>query len=272
MPEKPEVITVSKTLEHIIIGKTIKKVDVYWDNIIIGDIDKFKKDLVGERIESITTRGKWIVIFLTTKALICHLRMEGKFFFRDPSVPKEKHEHVIITFTDNTDMRFNDVRKFGKMTCLPKEEVYNLKPLSDLGLEYYDKSLTPSYLLEALRKKKVPIKTALLDQSIITGIGNIYDDEILFASHINPLRRADSISLDEADAIIKNTKKILDKAVTMGGTTIKSFTSAEGVHGLFQNELAVHGKKDGICPNCKEKLIVTKVGGRGTYFCPKCQK
>ena len=95
MPEKPEVITVSKTLEHIIIGKTIKKVDVYWDNIIIGNIDEFKKDLVGERIESITTRGKWIVIFLTTKALICHLRMEGKFFFRDTTVSKAKHEHVI---------------------------------------------------------------------------------------------------------------------------------------------------------------------------------
>ena len=88
--------------------------------------------------------------------------MEGKFFFRDPSVPKAKHEHVIITFTDNTDMRFNDVRKFGKMACLPKDEVYNLKPLSLLGLEYYDKSLTPNYLLDALKKKKVPIKPLYL--------------------------------------------------------------------------------------------------------------
>ena len=271
MPEKPEVITVSKTLEKIIIGKTIKKVDVYWDNIIIGDIDEFKKSLVGERIESITTRGKWIVIFLTTKALICHLRMEGKFFFRDPSVPKEKHEHVIITFTDNTDMRFNDVRKFGKMACLPKEEVYNLKPLSDLGLEYYDKSLTPSYLLEALRKKKVPIKTALLDQSIITGIGNIYDDEILFLSHISPLRKGDKITKKECDSIIFNTRKVLDEAIEMGGTTIKSFTSSEGVHGLFQNKLSIHGKI-GECTVCGRSIVKIKVGGRGTYYCPHCQK
>ena len=272
MPEKPEVITVSKKLEHIIIGKTIKKVDVYWDNIIIGDIDKFKKDLVGEIIESITTRGKWIVIFLTTKALICHLRMEGKFFFKDPNVPKAKHEHVIITFIDNTDMRFNDVRKFGKMACLPKDEVYNLKPLVDLGLEYYDKSLTPNYLLESLKKKKIPIKTALLDQTIITGIGNIYDNEILFASHINPLRKADTISLDEATAIIKNTKEILDKAVSMGGTTIKSFTSAEGVHGLFQNELLIHGKKNSKCPNCNSDINYIKISGRGTYYCQHCQR
>ena len=272
MPEKPEVITVSKTLEKIIVGKTIKDVDVYWDNIIIGNKNDFIKDLKGENIETITTRGKWIVIFLTTKALICHLRMEGKFFFRNPSIPKGKHDHVIITFTDNTDMRFNDVRKFGKMAVLPKHEVFKLKPLVDLGLEYNDKNLTPTYLVENLQKKKVPIKTALLDQSIITGIGNIYDDEILFASHIDPLRKANTISLEEAADIIKNTKIILDKAITMGGTTIKSFTSAEGVHGLFQNELSVHGKKDGLCPLCGEPLDVTKVVGRGTYYCPKCQK
>lgn len=272
MPEKPEVITVSKTLEKIIVGKTIKKIDVYHDNIIVGDIDKFKNNLVGEKIEYITTRGKWIVIFLTTKALIVHLRMEGKFFFRNPSISKSKHEHVIITFTDNTDMRFNDVRKFGKMACLDKRDVFKVEPLSSLGLEYNDKKLTKDYLCSMLSNKRIPIKTSLLDQSIITGIGNIYDDEILFASHINPLRKADSLTLEEADAIIKNTKIILDKAVTMGGTTIKSFTSAEGVHGLFQNELAVHGKKDGVCPNCGEMLVVTKVGGRGTYYCPKCQK
>lgn len=272
MPEKPEVITVSKTLEKIIIGKTIKKVDVYHDNIIVGDIDKFKKDLVGEKIESITTRGKWIVIFLTTKALIVHLRMEGKFFFRNPSISKSKHEHVIITFTDNTDMRFNDVRKFGKMACLDKKDVFKVEPLSSLGLEYNDKRLTKDYLCSMLSNKRIPIKTSLLDQSIITGIGNIYDDEILFLSHINPLRKSNTISLEEADAIIKNTNIVLDKAIKMGGTTIKSFTSAEGVHGLFQNELLVHGKKDDLCPVCSNKINVIKVGGRSTYFCPKCQK
>ena len=272
MPEKPEVITVSKTLEKIIIGKTIKKADVYHDNIIIGDVEKFKKDLVGEKIESITTRGKWIVIFLTTKALIVHLRMEGKFFFRNSSFFKSKHEHVIITFTDNTDMRFNDVRKFGKMACLPKKEVFNIEPLASLGLEYNDKNLTPNYLVSALKQKRIPIKTSLLDQSIITGIGNIYDDEILFLSHINPLRKSNTISLDEANAIIKNTSIILKKAIKMGGTTIKSFTSAEGVHGLFQNELLVHGKKDGLCPICNSKISVIKIGGRSTYFCPNCQK
>lgn len=272
MPEKPEVITVSKAIEKIIVGKEIKDVKVYWPNIIIGDVAEFINSLKNERIESVTTRGKWIVIFLTTKALIVHLRMEGKFFFRNIHEKKEKHTHVIITFTDDTDMRFHDVRKFGKMALLPKERVYEMKPLIDLGYEYYDNRLTPSYLCNMLSKKNIPIKTALLDQSIIAGIGNIYDDEILYASSISPLRKSSSITQDEADKIIKNTKIILDKAVAMGGTTIKSFTSSEGVHGLFQNELLVHGKKDGICPLCKTAIIKIKIGGRGTYYCKNCQK
>lgn len=272
MPEKPEVITVSRALEKIIIGKEIKDVNIYWDNIILGDTSKFKEELIGEKVESITTRGKWIVIFLTTKALIVHLRMEGKFFFRTKDDSKQKHEHVIITFTDDTDMRFHDVRKFGKMGIFNKKDVYLLKPLVELGYEYNDERLNSTYLCNMLNKKSLPIKTALLDQSIITGIGNIYDDEILFASKINPLRKSSSITLEEAKKIIDNTNKVLDAAISMGGTTIKSFTSSEGVHGLFQNQLMVHGKKDGICPICGHKILKIKIGGRGTYYCSNCQK
>ena len=112
----------------------------------------------------------------------------------------------------------------------------------------------------------------LLDQSIIAGIGNIYDDEILFMSGIHPLRKACDVSLDECEKIINNTKIVLDKAVKLGGTTIRSFTSSEGVHGLFQNELLVHGKGGNNCPTCGRIIEKNKVGGRGTYFCSDCQK
>ena len=156
------------------------------------------------------------------------------------------------------------------MYLYKKEEVLNNKPLNELGLEPWDNKLTKEYLKEKFSKKKLPIKTVLLDQSIIVGIGNIYADEILFLSKINPLDKCNEIKDRKLEEIINNTRIILDKAIKKGGTTIKSYTSSEGVHGNFQSELLVHTKD--ICPNCKEKIEKIRVNGRGTYYCKKCQK
>ena len=273
MPEKPEVITVVKSLKPLLIGKTIKQCNVYWDNIISYPVtDEFKSKIINQKINDITTRGKFIVFSLDNDALLVHLRMEGKFFFRKKGDYINKHEHVEFILNDDTSFRFHDVRKFGTMHLINKDNVYNVKPLSEVGLEYYDDKLTKEYLYNCIHKKRLPIKTVLLDQSIIAGIGNIYDDEILFMSGINPLRKSCDISIEECDEIIKNTIIVLEKAIKLGGTTIKSFTSSEGVHGLFQNELLVHGKVNCCCPTCKNKIEKIKVGGRGTYYCPKCQK
>ena len=158
------------------------------------------------------------------------------------------------------------------MYLIPIEETYKVKPLSELGLEYDDSNLTKDYLYNKIHNKSLPIKTVLLDQSIITGIGNIYDDEILFMSGINPNRKSCDITKNECDKIINNTREVLNKAIKLGGTTIKSFTSSEGVHGLFQNELLVHGKSGSSCPVCGCIIEKTRIGGRGTSFCSKCQK
>ena len=273
MPEKPEVMTVVDNLKRIIIGKTIKKCNVYWENIIAyPTTDEFKKEIINEKINNITTRGKFIVIELNNYNLLIHLRMEGKFMFRNEGDSITKHEHVEFVFDDKTSMRYHDVRKFGKMYLKEKDETYNTKPLSDLGLEYYDDNLTKEYLYNKLNNLKIPIKTALLDQSIITGIGNIYDDEILFMSGINPLRSSNKVTIEECDRIINNAKTVLENAYKLGGTTIKSFTSSEGVHGLFQNELLVHGKGGEKCPKCNNTLLKIKVNGRGTHYCKHCQK
>ena len=272
MPEKPEVVTVAKTLKRQVLGKKITDVAVFWDNIIASpSVDEFLEKIVGEEILDITTRGKFLIFELNHYLLLIHLRMEGKFFFRHVDDPKGKHEHVFFTLDHDISFRFHDVRKFGKMYLLDKDRAYLEKPLCDLGLEYNDSSLDANYLYQKIHKKNLPIKTVLLDQSIITGIGNIYDDEVLFLSHISPIRKSSRITKKECEEIIINTKKVLDEAITMGGTTIKSFTSSEGVHGLFQNKLAIHGKK-GNCPCCGEEIVKIKVGGRGTYYCPNCQK
>ena len=273
MPEKPEVITVVNSLKDRILGKKITGCNVFWDNIIASPtVDEFKKEIINQKINDITTRGKFIVMELDDYSLLVHLRMEGKFFFRAVNDELNKHEHVELILDDNISFRFHDVRKFGKMHLINKEDTYKVKPLSDLGYEYYDKELTKEYLFDCFKNKRLPIKTVLLDQSIITGIGNIYDDEVLFMSEINPNRKACDVTLEECQKIIDNTIIVLEKAIKLGGTTIKSFTSSEGVHGLFQNELLIHGKVGEKCNNCGSEIIKIKVNGRGTYYCDKCQK
>ena len=273
MPEKPEVMTVCKALESKILNKKITNCNVYWNNIIVKpEISLFKKNIIGQKIYSIFSRGKFIVIELDNYYLLIHLRMEGKFTFREIGMELEKHEHVEIVLDNKISWRYRDVRKFGKMYLIDKDRLYDDAPLNKLGYDFYDKELTGDYVYKSICSKKLPIKTVLLDQSIISGIGNIYDDEILFLSKISPLRRACDVSRDECCLIVYNTREVLQRAVELGGTTIKIFTSEEGVHGLFQNKLLVHGKVGEKCPVCGEVIIKIKVGGRGTYYCPKCQK
>lgn len=270
MPEKPEVVTVVNVLKKKLIGRTIKKAAVFWNNIIsYPSVEEFKENIKNQTIHAITSRGKWIVFTLDKDYLLVHLRMEGRFFFRHQE-PRNKHEHVIFTLEDEEELRYHDTRKFGKMSLIPKTKLEDMDPIKSLGYEYDDKRLTPSYLKEKFKNKKIPIKTVLLDQSIIAGIGNIYDDEILFLSHIHPLTQACRLSNKKLQAIIDNTRVTLNKAIALGGTTIKSYESAEGVHGRFQNELLVHTKKE--CPACGSPIKKIKVGGRGTYYCPNCQK
>lgn len=272
MPEKPEVMTVCSQLRNKIINKKITGCNILWNNIIATDLLEFKTKIIGQNINDIDSRGKFIVIRLDDYYLLIHLRMEGKFTFRSVGEDFEKHEHVELILDDKISWRYRDVRKFGKMYLISKDKVNLVKPLKDLGYDFYDSNLTEDYLYKKIHKKNLAIKTVLLDQSIIAGIGNIYDDEILFLSKISPLRKANKLTKKECSEIIKNTKYVLSEAVKLGGTTIRSFTSSEGVHGLFQNKLLVHGKENEKCPNCGCKIIKVKVGGRGTYYCNKCQK
>ena len=139
-------------------------------------------------------------------------------------------------------------------------------------MEPWDDSLNSNYLLNKYKNKRIPIKTILLDQSIVVGIGNIYADEILFKSRINPLKRGNELNKKECDDIIKYTKEILSDAIKLGGTTIKSYESSRGVHGKFQNHLLIHNHENDKCVNCKKIIKKIKVNGRSTYYCPNCQK
>ena len=273
MPELPEVETVKETLKLKLLNRTIKDVNVLYPGIIeYPKVSIFKKNIKNQKVHNLSRRGKWIIIELDNYYLLSHLRMEGKYFFKTNNDEILKHEHVIFKLDNNTELRYMDVRKFGKMWLIEKDKINDIGPLKELGLEPWDKGLTPTYLKDKFKNKKLPIKTLLLDQSIITGIGNIYANEILFMSKINPLDTQDKLTDKDLQNIIDNTKKELESAIKKGGTTIRSYTSVDGVHGLFQQELYVHGKENNECPNCKSNIIKIKIGGRGTYYCPKCQK
>lgn len=272
MPEKPEVMNVVDNLKKRLLGKNIVDCKVYWNNIIKTPIvEDFISKIKNQKIINIDSKGKFIVIELSNNFLLVHLRMEGKFVFRNINDIKDKHEHVEFILDDGVSFRFMDVRKFGKMHLLSKNNYLDIEPLSKLGFDYYDDNLNSNYLFKKLKKKRLPIKTLLLDQSIIAGIGNIYADEILFLSCINPLKKGVDITGDDCFKIIKNTKEVLDKAYKLGGTTIRSFTSSEGVYGNFQNNLYVHSRENEECFTCKSQIIKIKVNGRGTYYCPICQ-
>lgn len=273
MPELPEVETVKETLKKEVLHKKIVGVKVYYKNIIAAPkSDLFIHNCLEKTIVDIQRKGKWILFDLENYFLLSHLRMEGKYFLRPKEDAPLKHEHVCFIFEDGMSLRYLDTRKFGRMYLLEKEVAYQQKPLSCLGLEPFDENLTVSYLQKKYQHKKLPIKTLLLDQSIITGIGNIYADEILFLSHISPLKKGQSLTEKELKAIIDNTVTVLKKAITLGGTTIRSYTSSEGVHGRFQNQLFVHNHEKEPCPICQTEIVKIKVGGRGTYYCPACQK
>ena len=268
MPELPEVETVKNVLKKNLIGLKIKKVEVLYPEMIKTDIDEFKKNLIEEEFIDIKRYGKWLVFETTNYYLVSHLRMEGKYYYSS-EYNQDKHEHVIFYLSNGYYLRYKDVRKFGVMFLVNKDKLFTDTPLKNLGYEPFDSNLNINYLKDKFKNKKNPIKTVLLDQEIISGLGNIYVDEVLFKSRINPFKKANLLSDLEIEKIIINSKEILTEAIKLGGTTIRSYTSSLGVTGSYQDKLLVHTKK--ICSICKSNIKVSKINGRSTYYCPKCQ-
>lgn len=269
MPELPEVETVKNTLKKQLLKRKIKGIKIFYDGIIASDVDEFKKNIINQEFIDITRRGKFLIFELSNYYLVSHLRMEGKYFLKSNKDKYEKHEHIIFDLGDD-ELRYHDTRKFGKMYLVEKNKLYSDTPLSHIGFEPWDDKLTSNYLKEKYNNN-IPIKTLLLDQDILTGIGNIYADEILFMCRINPLKKGKELSIIDCKNIILNTRKVLEEAIKMGGTTIRSYASSLGVTGHFQSNLLVHNQDGCECKNCKTIILKMKVNGRGTYYCPKCQ-
>lgn len=266
MPELPEVETVRRTLKQFVLNKKITGIDVYYDKIIVGDTHLFIDALMNQTIQDIDRVGKYLVFILDDIAFVSHLRMEGKYHILSPQVPCDKHTHVVFHLEDE-DLRYIDTRKFGRMQLVDKVLYRHQLPLSQLGKEPFDIDTQDLYRL--LHHTSLPIKTALLNQSIMCGIGNIYANEICFLMHLDPRTKANRLSKKRVNELRKISIDVLKRAIDQGGTTIHSF-DANGIHGLFQVQLNVHGQT--ICPLCQGKIKKIMLNQRGTYYCPKCQK
>lgn len=274
MPELPEVETIRKTLIPLVSNKTIDKVEVYWPKMVKvpDDVEKFKLLLQGQTIQRMGRRGKFLLFYLNDVVLISHLRMEGKYRVVSSAEPIEKHTHVIFTFTNGEDLRYNDVRKFGTMHVYPIGQEFESEPLKKLGPEPFDEGFTLDYLYQKLKRTERPIKAVLLDQTVVTGLGNIYVDETLFRAKIHPSKKASHLTKKEVERIRDESIHTLADAVKQGGTTIRSYVNGQGEMGMFQQELFVYGQENKECKRCGNLILKTKVAGRGTHICPNCQK
>ncbi|MDR1991552.1 MAG: DNA-formamidopyrimidine glycosylase [Mycoplasmataceae bacterium] len=276
MPELPEVQTIINTLlKSGMLHHPITKINIYKRKLLKNSTpNTFINFLQGESFENIERKGKFFIFSLThNKTLVVHLRMEGKLFYeKNHSTVQKTHLRVEFFFKNDFVLRYYDSRIFGTFHIYKNQEHLRANQLTKLGLDPLAKDFKGSYLKNQLIKSNKAIKTCLLDQTKVSGIGNIYADEILFLSGINPTKKANLLHDKDFDNIAKYSKQVLQKSIKFGGTTIATYLSSANHTGRFQNMLLVHTKEGSPCIRCHTKIVKIKLNGRGTYYCPNCQK
>ena len=271
MPELPEVETVKRVLLPIVKDRTIVKIDINRKTIVNNLEEEFISYYVNERFLDISRIGKFLIFHLTNdKVLVSHLRMEGKYIELLENEPDTKYARVVFHLDNNHKLCYDDSRSFGRMIISSETTFMKEKEIAKLGPEPFIVEDVTS-LVNKCKRISLPIKTALLSQELITGLGNIYVDEVLFASKIHPLTPAKLISKNEWETIIKESQRILNAAIKAGGSTIKSYHPGKDIDGNFQTSLLAYGRNGQECAICHTKMRFIKVNGRGTTFCPHCQ-
>ncbi len=280
MPELPEVETVRKGLEpymsgHVIAVANIRRPDLRWPFP-----DNMAARLMGKRVERLRRRSKYILCDLDSgETLLIHLGMSGRMTISPPDKTHlhpvlQKHDHVVLDMDNGARITFNDARRFGAMDLLDTKTAEQHKLLASLGPEPLGNRFDESYFVAALKGKNTPIKSALLDQRIVAGLGNIYVCEALWRTAISPLRKAGKLSKLRAASLVPAIRSVLTDAIAAGGSSLKDYRQADGELGYFQHSFAVYGREGKLChrPDCKGEIIRKVQSGRSSFYCPKCQK
>ncbi len=288
MPELPEVEVVKRSLQKKIKNTVFKKVTVKDVNLRYRVNKKEISKIIGKKVNNVVRRSKFLIFHLSDNlSLLFHLGMTGKFFFKNNKDQKfktsfyydlgsndNKHDRLIFSLNKNQKLIYNDVRKFGFVKLLKFDCVQKNFHLKNLGPEPLKQDFNFNYVKKYVSGKKRNVKNVMMDQKFVSGLGNIYVNEILFYSGVKPTRKAKNLKSFEIIKIIKFTKKILTNAINLGGSSIKDFSSENGKKGNFQQHFKVYGKKEEKCSNadCKGAIKKIVLSNRATFYCSQCQK
>lgn len=271
MPELPEVETIKNLLNTLVKDRTIIAIEVRRNKTILGDVETFKNSLLNRTFLNVERKGKFLVFSLDKDLiLLTHLRMEGKFYLLKEEDPDSKYAKVIFHLDQKEKLIFDDMRCFGIIALKNKNNYLTSSPLNKVAKDPLEDISSEELFLKSKKINK-PIKETLMDQSIISGIGNIYADEILYACKVHPLSKTSCLPLNKWKEILESSRTILLGAIKEGGSTIKSYHPGKGINGNFQVYLKVYSHKNEPCPICGNIYNFIKISGRGTTFCPHCQ-
>lgn len=274
MPELPEVETVKTHITPLLLHKKILSAKNFRPNLRIDFPENLAQILAGRIVKKISRRAKYIICYLDTQQLlILHLGMSGKIFIKDKKdFTLGKHDHFIMELEGDKIFIFNDVRRFGLLTLIKEEDLQQHKMFKNLGIEPLTEEFNATYLQEKLQGKKQNIKTSIMDQNIVVGVGNIYACEALFLAGISPHKEACLLKKQELKILVEKIKQTLAKAIEKGGSTIKDFQIVNGESGYFQHEFKVYGRENKSCHVCTNTIRNSKLAGRSSFYCAQCQK
>lgn len=274
MPELPEIETICSSLEAIVTGQKIDKIDVLDTRLRKAvDVKALKKWGEGFKIVNTSRRAKYILWEIENRAfIVIHLGMSGRLGYFVAENSLEKHTHVIFNLNSGIQIRFRDPRRFGLVGILKPDTQDKIDFERNLGVEPLENEFSLDYLSTRVRTSKTPIKSWIMNSKNVVGVGNIYANEALFYAGIDPQRPACFLTKEEQLKLVQAIKSVLFRAIKMGGTTLNDFRNVSGEPGFFQVELAVYERNGQKCTQCFSTIEKIKLGGRSSYFCPVCQK